>query len=373
MGVMSNLRLVKEATTLLENQYNPAVMSGSNYNFSPYEFAAIDLDSALQVPTVARCDQLLTGVIGGIPLELKNKKTGAKVTEQPLWIEQPDIRQPRSVTMAYTARALRFHAVAYWEVTAVYADDGRPARFAWVNNSRVVPQYNAKNTEILHYTVDGTKRPNDGVSSLITFQSLLPGVLNSGARTIRASLDLEKAAAVAAATPMATTVIKNSGADLPEAQVLGILAAWKSARQKNSTAYLTSTLEASNVGFSPKDMMYNEAKQFLSTEICRLMNMPAYMASADANASMTYQNILDARKELFAYSLAPFVNAIEDRLSMNDITNSQNYVKFCADDTFLRADTTVRLATIEKMLALQLITLDQAKEMEDLTPEGNTL
>ena len=85
---------------------------------------------------------------------------------------------------------------------------------------------------------------------------------------------------------------------------------------------------------------------------------------------MTYQNILDARKEFFAYTLAPFVNAIEDRLSMNDITNSQNIVKFNADDTFLRADATVRLATIEKLLALELITLDQAKAMEDLTPNG---
>lgn len=374
MGVMSNLRLVKQATPAIDNQYPPAVMtSASNVFSTAYEFASIDIDSALQVPTISRCDQILTGIIGGIPLELKNKKTGATL-EQPAWLDQPDIRQPRSVTMAYTARMLRFHAVAYWEVTAVYGDDKRPARFAWVNNSRVVPQYNKQQTEIEYYQVDGTKRPNDGVGSLVTFQSLLPGVLNSGARTIRAALDLEKAAAVAAATPMATTVIKNSGADLSEAQVLGILAAWKSARQKNSTAYLTSTLEASNVGFSPKDMMYVDAKQALATECCRLMNMPPYMASADASGnSMTYQNVLEARKELFAYSIAPYVNAIEDRLSMNDITNSQTYVKFCADDTFLRADTTTRLAVLEKMLALQLITLDQAKEMEDLTPEGASL
>lgn len=98
------------------------------------------------------------------------------------------------------------------------------------------------------------------------------------------------------------------------------------------------------------------------------------MASADASGnSMTYQNVLEARKELFAYSIAPYVNAIEDRLSMNDITNSQAYVKFRADDTFLRADTTTRLAVLEKMLSLELITLDQAKEMEDLTPDGASL
>jgi phage portal protein BeeE len=89
------------------------------------------------------------------------------------------------------------------------------------------------------------------------------------------------------------------------------------------------------------------------------------------NNSMTYQNILDARKEFLAYTLQPYICAIEDRLSMNDITNSQNVVRFAVDETFLRADAMERLNVIEKMLSLGLIDLDQAKEMEDLTPEGN--
>jgi hypothetical protein len=55
---------------------------------------------------------------------------------------------------------------------------------------------------------------------------------------------------------------------------------------------------------------------------------------------------------------------------MNDITNSQNVVRFAVDDTFLRADAMERLNVIEKMLNLGLIDIDQAKEMEDLTPDG---
>jgi hypothetical protein len=86
---------------------------------------------------------------------------------------------------------------------------------------------------------------------------------------------------------------------------------------------------------------------------------------------MTYQNVLDARKEFYAYTLAPYVCAIEDRLSMDDITNANNVVRFTVDETFLRADATARLATIEKMLSLNLITLDQAKAMEDLSPNGD--
>jgi HK97 family phage portal protein len=172
---------------------------------------------------------------------------------------------------------------------------------------------------------------------------------------------------------MATTVLKNSGADLPEAQISGLLASWKASRQSRSTAYLTSTLSVENLGFSPKEMLYNDASQFLACQVARLMNVPAFMISAEMNngSSMTYQNILDARKEFVAYSLQPYISAVENRLSMNDVTANGNLVKFAVDDTFLRGDAMDRLNVIEKMLNLGLIDINQAKEMEDLTPEGN--
>ena len=136
---------------------------------------------------------------------------------------------------------------------------------------------------------------------------------------------------------------------------------------------MTSTLSYEPVGFSPKDMAYVDGIQFLTTQICRAMNVPAHMVSADmgTGSSMTYQNILESRKEFVSYSLQPYVCAIEDRLSMNDITAAGHIVRFNISETFLRSDDKARLETIEKMLTLGLIDLDQAKEMEDLTPNGN--
>jgi hypothetical protein len=119
-------------------------------------------------------------------------------------------------------------------------------------------------------------------------------------------------------------------------------------------------------------MAYSEFSQYLATEISRAMNVPSYLISADMNNSMTYQNILDGRKEFVAYSLQPYISAIEDRLSMNDITNGSNQVRFAVDDTFLRVDAKDRLDIIEKMLNLDLINVDQARQMEQLTPLGDT-
>jgi len=375
MGILQTLGISKKDVTA---QLAPAVMS-QGYGVGVYSYGGLyasgngapfmDRFTALQVPAVGRCRNLIAGVISSIDLELYKKSTGVKL-ESPLWLDQPDMRQPRSVTIAYTVDSLLFYGVAYWRVTSLYADDGRPSGFEWVANTRVTVTTDETGEAVKYYSVNGARAPMSGIGSLVTFQSLLPGVLETGARTIQAAIDIEKAASVAAATPMATSVIKNSGADLPEAQVSGILAAWKAARSSRSTAYLTSTLDVQNIGFSPKDMMYNEASQYLATQVARLMNVPAYYISADMNNSMTYQNILDGRKEFVAYSLQPFISAIENRLSMDDITAHGNVVRFALDETFLRADTAARLDAIEKMLNLGLIDLQQAQSMEQLSPMG---
>ena len=374
MGLLSALGITKTNKTV-EAQYAPAVMLDS-YGFNsigtPFGYGPIDRALAVQVPAVNRCANLIKGVVGYLPLKLYKKSTGEELAS-PLWIEQPDIRQPRSVTISATVDSLIFYGQAFWRITELYADDMRPARFEWVANTRVTAQTNALGTEILYYMIDQAKVPMVGVGSLVTFQGLTQGILQTSGRTIQAALDLEKAAAISSATPMATGFLKNTGADMPESQVQGLLAAWKSARQNRSTAYLTSTLSYEPVGFSPKDMTYNESIQFLVTQICRAMNVPANMVSADmgTGSSMTYQNILEGRKEFVAYSLQPYICAIEDRLSMDDITARGHTVRFAIEESFLRADTMKRLEALEKMLSLGLITVEEAKEMENMTPEGN--
>jgi HK97 family phage portal protein len=371
MGLLSALGITNNKT--VQAQYAPAVMN-DGYGFgtvgNAFGFGPMDRSLAMQVPAVARCRNLIAGVISYLPLELYNKTTGEELGS-PVWLEQPDIRQPRSVTLSATVDSLIFYGVAYWRVTEVYADDLRPSRFEWIANTRVNAQLNAKGTEVLYYTIDGARVPMSGPGSLVTFQGLIQGVLQTAGRTIQSALDVEKATAVALATPMATTVLKNTGADLPEDHVQGLLATWKAARASRSTAYLTSTLSVENIGFSPKEMAYADASQYLATQVARAMNVPAYYISADMNNSMTYQNIIDGRKEFVAYSLQPFICAIEDRLSMDDITARGNTVRFNIEESFLRADTMKRLEAIEKMLALGLIDVEQAKEMEDMSPNGN--
>ena len=357
------------APAIMDTPFSTFFGSSSYGGYNNYANAILRQD-AMAVPTVARCRNLIAGTIAAIPLTSYNKSTGQEVANLS-WVDQPDPRQPRSITMAWTVDSLFMYGTAYWRVTGVFAQDGRPAQFEWVQNDRVGRKLNSINTEVEYYTIDGKEVPMDGLGSLITFQAFDQGLLMRSQSTIRAALDIERAAAIAAQTPMGTGVIKNTGADLPPEQVTGLLARWKQARQNNATAYLSSTLDYTVTGFNPKDMMYNEAKQYLATELARACNVPAYLVDAETFRGMTYQNILDGRKEFTAFSLAPFYTAIEDRLSMDDLTARGTFIKFDVDDTFLRVDPLTRLQVVAQLLELQLITLDQAKEMEDLTPDGS--
>ena len=359
-----------QSKPLLEAQAAPQVLGEYSPYAMPFQYAFVSREDALSVPALQRCRNLLAGTIGAIPLELYRKSTNEEIGS-PAWIEQPSYSQPRSVTIAYTVESLLLYSQAFWKVVEVYQEDGRPSRFEWIANNRVTITLDSTNTFVRSYAVDGITLPMDGLGSLITFQSLLPGILNTGIQTIRAAIDVQKAAAIAAATPMASGYIKNTGADLDPKEVQGLLAAWKNARNNRSTAYLTSTLEYNAVSFSPKEMMYNEAIQNLATEIARLCNVPAYYVSAEMNNSMTYANVQDERKQFLLLSLQPFITAIEDRLSMDDITARGNVVKFDIDKNFLRTDPLAELAVIEKLLALNLVTQEQAMEMTDLTPNGS--
>ena len=361
MGIFSRKPQVIEA------QYAPQVMGENLPALYNAIVPRVSRHDAMTVPSVARARNLVCGTVASIPLEYYNKRTG-EVIAPPRWINQLSKSQPSFVTITWIVDSLMFYGVSYLLVTERYAEDGRPSAFEWIANTRVTFTTDIYGLYVTQYYVDAN--PVD-MNDIVTIQGFDEGVLDRGGRTIQAAIDVERAAATNSANPQPTGFLKNSGADLPPAEVQGLIAAWKRARQNNSTAYLTSTLDYNPVSFTPKDMMYNEAIQNLSTQIARVCNVPAYYLSADQNTTMTYANVQDERKQFYALSIEPYIQAIQSRLSMDDISTSGHEVRFAVFDTFLKSDPVVELQVIEKLLSLGLISTEQAMEMTDLTPNGS--
>ena len=89
------------------------------------------------------------------------------------------------------------------------------------------------------------------------------------------------------------------------------------------------------------------------------------------NNSMVYANLVDERRQFVSLTLQSYISAIEQRMSMNDITPSTQKICIDLDSGFLRADPMERLNVIEKMLTLGLIDVNQAMAMEELSPNGS--
>jgi len=361
MGIFSRKPAIVEA------QYAPQVMGENIFSLNSAIMPRISRKDAMSCPSVARARNLITGTVASIPLEYYNKKTG-EVIAPPRWISQLSKSQPSFVTMTWIVDSLLMYGVAYLLITERYAEDGRPASFEWIANNRVTFTTDVEGIMIKQYYMDATPI---NMNDIVTIQGFDEGILERGSRTIQAAIDVERAAAVNSANPQPAGFLKNSGADLPASEVQGLIAAWKRARQNNSTAYLTSTLDYNPVSFSPKDMSYNDSIQGLSTQIARMCNVPAYYLSSDQNTTMTYANVQDERKQFYALSIEPYIQAIQTRLSMDDISTAGHEVRFAVFDTFLKSDPLVELQVIEKLLTLQLITTEQAMEMTDLTPNGS--
>jgi HK97 family phage portal protein len=352
---------------IVEAQYAPQVMGENMPSLYNAIFARVSRHDAMSVPSVARARNLICGTVASIPLEYYKTSTG-EVIAPPRWIKQLSKNQPTFVTLTWCVDSLLFYGVCYLLVSERYSEDGRPASFEWVANSRVTFTTDLEGIMVTQYYVD--MKPID-MNDIVTIQGFDEGVLDRGSRTIQAAIDIEKASAQNSANPQPAGFLKNTGADLPPAEVQGLISAWKRARQNNSTAYLTSTLDYSPVAFSPKDMQYTDSIQSYSTQIARTMNVPAYYLSSDQNTTMTYANVQDERKQFYALSIEPYVQAIQSRLSMDDISTSGHEVKFCVGDTFLKQDPLVEIQVLEKLLSLGLITTEQAMEMTDLTPNGS--
>jgi phage portal protein BeeE len=371
MGLFDVFSLSSQVNAAQSQEVTAAINILPSQNFAPLFMSPYTTrQEAMEVPAVARARSIICGTAASLPLHAYNKTTNAEVYGRTI-LEQPDPALPTAVVMSYTFDDLLFHDVAYWQILEVSPDDNRPTRARRIDPLRVT--YNTEGLSgivIDGFWVDGVQVPMSGVGSLIVFYGLgTGGILSRAGRTIKTALDLEKAVSRMAEEPNPAMYIKNSGVDLPASQVSALLSNWKAARAQRSTAYLSGNLEVQTFGFDASQMELSANRMNTATEIARLMNIPAWYLNAESTSS-TYSNTLQERRSLIDLSLMPFLIAVEQRLSMDDITPMTQRVRFEVEE-YLRGTPMERIEVTGKMLELGLIDIDEAREMEDLAPRGS--
>jgi HK97 family phage portal protein len=370
MGLLGALGLTSEIKAA-QTTVTAAVNVLPSQNFAPLFMSPYTTrQEAMEVPSVARARSIICGTAASLPLRAFNKINGAQIDGRTI-LTQPDPALPTAVMMSWTFDDLVFHDVAYWQVLELSAEDNRPTRARRIDPMRISYNTEGYNNVIINgFFLDGQQLPMAGVGSLIVFYGLgTGGILTRAGRTIKTALDLEKAVSRMAEEPNPAMYIKNSGVDLPASQVSALLSNWKAARAQRATAYLSGNLEVETFGFDASQMELSANRMNTATEIARLMNIPAWYLNAESTSS-TYSNTLQERRSLIDLSLMPFLIAVEQRLSMDDITPSTQKVRFEIEE-YLRGTALERIEVTGRMLELGLIDINEARQMEGLAPRGS--
>lgn len=332
----------------------------------------IGREDALSVPAVLRGRNLICS-ISTLPLLLRNPR--GQVVTNPLF-EQIDPDVPNSVTLAQTVEDLLFEGISWWRVTG-FGYDGFPSRARHVapGSVRVIPPTSKNSPAPLPggedprgatVLVDGVKVP---WGELIRFDSPNPPLLQAGGRAIRRALALEKTAALYASNPRPLDYFSpTDGADpATDEEIAEILTAWGSARQNRATAYVPAALKYNEVNTpTPADLQLVELQKRIYLEIANTLGLDPEDLGI-STTSRTYQNAVDRRQDRINDTLAPFMAAIADRLSMGDVTKRGYTVAFDLDD-YLRADPKTRWEVYQTGLSMGALTVDEIRAEEKLPP-----
>jgi len=332
-------------------------------------------DLCLSVPGVLRGVTLIATTIAGLPLE-RVDSAGQRVDLG--WLEQPEAARPRFSTINDTIVDLILDGRAYWRIHE--RDSQGAPRFGgceYVAMSRVgdLPLANGGHT----ITVDG--QPVDP-RDVIGFSGWHDGIRRHGSRIIRTAVALEAAAKRYADTPLPNvTLVNTSGYVLNDTEIDALIQDYKAARNQEGVGYVNAGVDPKVIGWDAAQLQLVEARQFTNTQLANLLGLPAqYIAGAASSSggTVTYQNITQDSRALIDYGIKAPIGAVESRLSMSDtlgaawanqVTPRGTRVRVSLDG-LLRGSPLERAQLYAQLIPLGVLTVDEAREMEDLTPTG---
>jgi HK97 family phage prohead protease len=324
---------------------------------------------ALSVPAVQRGRNMICSIS---TLPLVQYGPSREVVPNALLAQlDPDV--PNVVTLAQTVEDLLFEGISWWRITE-FGFDGYPVKVRHHDHGSVsltppvgrspspLPAgYDPRGASVW---VDGLQVPT---SQMIRFDSPNPAVLKVGGRAIKRAILLDKLASTYANDPRPLDYFTPAeGADPAEDdEVQSFLDKWRAYRKQRSTAYVPAALTYNAVQApSPTELQLVELQRQAGLEIANALGIDPEELGI-STTSRTYANAVDRRKDRLNDVLAPFMRAIEHRLSMGDVTRRGYFVAFDLDD-YLKADPLTRTAVYKAYLDMGVMTVDQIAAEENL-------
>lgn len=284
---------------------------------------------AMRVPGIRRGRNLIVGTLSTLPL-VGVRAGGAPVADNSSTARLLRTLDPRTTpayTLARTYDDLLFRQVAWWRWTDRDTSTGYPIACEYVAPERI---------RIDKGRVYIDNEPQDD-GDVCRFDGILDGLLiaDGAGAVVRLALALMRAAKrqadddwsglilrLAEGAPELSTAPGSAGDDTDRSQVDVLLDEFEGARAERTTAYMNRAIAPEKISVGAAERQLNELSQLVASETARLLNLPASRIGAPQGSGMTYTNTESDRRDLVDTTLAPYLTAVYQRLSMPDVTPS---------------------------------------------------
>ncbi|GAT87969.1 phage portal protein, HK97 family [Paenarthrobacter nicotinovorans] len=313
--------------------------------------------AALSVATVAGARDVLTGRVSRCPL-VELDASGKPVARPSSLLSQPERGTPRSQSIIRLLDALFFDGRAFWKILEWDAS-GFPSRVQFIPEHEA--ETNAAGQMIRAY--GETVEPRASVR----FDGPHNGLLKRGSDTIRRAIRINRAAAKAEDNPVPALEIHNEGED-PSAAEGGpkaLVDKFIKARATTGVSYTSKGLKLNTHGQHPEALMI-DSRRAITLELLRHAGAganPEIVSAAIEGKSLNYTNQASREAALIDNFLAPYMTAIEDRLSMDDMRPHGRTVLFDTD-VLTRDDTATRYGNYKLAKELEIMSTEDIKAAE---------
>lgn len=363
MGIIDRLRAAitptSRATEMIQSPWSDNSHLGDITLESLYglvDARPLTRNRAIKIAAVSKARRIIATRIGALPIVAV--KGSQELAVQPPLLAQPEPGLARSTTITWTADALFFHGRAFWQVTQRGAD-GFPVFVRWVPEGHA----GVNNAGQLDTAFGTPVAPADS----IRFDAPDAGILTDASDTLRRALALNRSASKAEDNPVPIVNLKNNGEDLTNEEIDAMIERFETKRKQSAVGYTSRGLEVQTFGAPPENLLI-DARKTIILEIARHTGIPAgKLDAAIEGTALTYTNRVSENQQLIDEVLQPYLTAIADRLSMDDMTPHGTTVRFNTD-TLTTPDIATRYAYYQTGIDAGIITAAEAREAEGMKP-----
>lgn len=304
-------------------------------------------DRAMTLPVISRARDLIVSLVSSLPINeftVQWDAASQEYIEMQLpgesWMTRPDPSVTRQFLIAWTVDDMMFHGYSVWYCTARNYE-GRPSSFMRLPASGVsFPDQpgtvlTAMPREIIYQGQQLDPR------NCVVFLSPIQGLLSMGWRAIEIAHRLDDAAMRFATNEITAGYLQqtDNSEPLDGDELAELASAWQQARKVSAVGALNSSVKWVEFQSDPSKLQLVEARQHAMLSLADVANIPPFLVGAPTNNSMTYTNAQDSQWLLYKYACAPYIQALSERLSMDDILPRGRFCRLDVSEFVDQAET----------------------------------